>query len=58
MEKLSDIQEQVDKINEAASEEILQVEQKYNKLRRPHYENRAELIEKLPNFWVTAVSYL
>jgi len=53
-EQLSDLQQQVDSVNENASEEILKVEQKYVKLRRPHYDKRAEIISKLPNFWVTA----
>lgn len=29
------------------------MEQKYNKLRQPHYKKRSELIAKIPNFWVT-----
>jgi hypothetical protein len=37
-----------------ASDEILKVEQKYNKLRQPHFHKRSELIAKIPNFWVTA----
>ncbi|KHJ87207.1 nucleosome assembly protein [Oesophagostomum dentatum] len=32
----------------------LQVEQKYNLLRRPQYEKRSEMIKKIPNFWCTA----
>uniref|UniRef100_A0A8C0HD27 Protein SET n=1 Tax=Chelonoidis abingdonii TaxID=106734 RepID=A0A8C0HD27_CHEAB len=35
------------------SEEILKVEQKYNKLRQPFFQKRSELIAKIPNFWVT-----
>ncbi|PAV66536.1 hypothetical protein WR25_22545 isoform B [Diploscapter pachys] len=35
--------------------EILKVEQKYNKLRHPHYERRAEHIKNLPNFWSTTL---
>jgi template-activating factor I len=50
-------QNEIDALNEKASEEILQVEQKYNKLRKPHYEKRNELIKNIPNFWVTAVSF-
>lgn len=41
-------------MNEQASEEILKVEQKYNKMRQPHFQKRSELIAKIPNFWVTA----
>lgn len=32
---------------------IFKVEQKYNKLRQPHYKKRSDLISKIPNFWVT-----
>lgn len=64
------MQNELDQINEQASEEILKVgeifkiqklndilkvEQKYNKLRHPHYEKRAEHIKNLPNFWSTTV---
>lgn len=41
-------------MNEKASEEILKVEQKYNKLRKPFFEKRNELIKKIPNFWMSA----
>lgn len=41
------------RLNEQASEEILKVEQKYNKLRQPFFQKRSELIGKIPNFWVT-----
>ena len=30
------------------------MEQKYNKLRRPYYDKRNEIIEKIPKFWLTA----
>lgn len=43
-------------MNEKASEEILKVEQKYNKLRKPFFEKRNELIKKIPSFWLSAVS--
>jgi len=31
----------------------LKVEQKYNKLRQPHFKRRSDLIAKIPNFWLT-----
>ena len=37
-----------------ASEEILKVEQKYNKLRRPYYDKRNDIIKRIPKFWLTA----
>ena len=55
---LSDIdecQKELDELNEKASKEILQVETKYNKLRKPYYDKRAAVIEKIPNFWVNAI---
>ena len=40
-------------LTEKASAEILQVEQKYNKLRQPYYAKRGEMIKSIPNFWAT-----
>ena len=57
LEEIDACQNEIDALNEKASEEILQVEQKYNKLRKPHYEKRNDVIHKIPNFWVTAVSF-
>ncbi len=57
IEDIDQVQNQIDVLNEKASEEILLVEQKYNNLRRPHFNQRAELIKKIPNFWVTVVSF-
>jgi len=54
IEKIDEVQNEIDKLNEQASEEILKVEQKYNKLRQPYFGKRSELIAKIPNFWVTA----
>ena len=50
----TNIQKEIDVLNEKASEEILKVEQKYNKLRRPFYDKRGEIIERIPKFWLTA----
>lgn len=54
LEEIDSCQNEIDSLNEKASEEILKVEQKYNKLRKPFFEKRNELIKKIPNFWVTA----
>lgn len=51
--EIDNVQSEIDELNEKASEDILHVEQKYNKLRQPHFERRAKLIEKIQNFWVT-----
>merc|ERR1712176_981380 len=45
---------EIDAMNEKASEEILKVEQKYNLLRRPFFEKRNEIIGRIPKFWLTA----
>lgn len=58
IEQIDEVQNEIDRLNEQASEEILKVEQKYNKLRQPYYSKRSDLIAKIPNFWVTAVSFL
>jgi hypothetical protein len=34
------------------------VEQKYNEIRGPVYDKRNEIIKSIPDFWLTAVSYL
>lgn len=57
LEDIDACQNEIDALNEKASEEILKVEQKYNKLKKPYYDKRNELIEQIPNFWVTAVSF-
>ncbi|VTJ74401.1 Hypothetical predicted protein [Marmota monax] len=41
------------RLNKQASEEILKVKQKYNKLHQPFFQKRSELIAKIPNFGVT-----
>lgn len=56
LELIDACQNEIDALNEAASEEILKVEQKYNKLRKPCYDKRSELVKRIPNFWVTSVS--
>ena len=57
IEQIDEVQNEIDRLNEQASEEILKVEQKYNKLRQPYFQKRSELISKIQNFWVTAVSF-
>ena len=57
IEQIDEVQNEIDRLNEQASEEILKVEQKYNKLRQPFFSKRSDLIAKIPNFWVTAVSF-
>ncbi|XP_005097887.1 protein SET [Aplysia californica] len=54
LEAIDTCQNEIDALNEKASEEILTVEQKYNKLRRPHFINRNKIIQKIPSFWYQA----
>jgi len=54
LEEIDGVQDQIDSINEKASEEILKIEQKFNQMRKPHFEKRNTLFKKIPNFWVTA----
>ena len=56
VEEIDSVQNEIDALNEKASEEILKVEQKFNCLRKPHFERRTELISRISHFWVTAVS--
>lgn len=44
-------------INDKASAEIIQIEQKYNELRKPFFEKRQTFIEGIPNFWLTVVCF-
>uniref|UniRef100_A0A8D0UM66 SET protein n=1 Tax=Sus scrofa TaxID=9823 RepID=A0A8D0UM66_PIG len=53
IEHIDEAQNEIDRLNEQASEEILKVEEKYNKLRQSFFQKRSELIAKIPDFWVT-----
>jgi len=59
--ELQKFQDQLEELNEKASEEILKVEQKYNKQRKPLFESRQQAISKLDKsmeghekFWARA----
>ncbi|KAA0036075.1 NAP1-related protein 2 [Cucumis melo var. makuwa] len=54
IEKLQEIQDELEKINEEASDKVLEVEQKYNEVRKPVYDKRNEIIKSIPDFWLTA----
>lgn len=45
-------------VNEEASDKVLEIEQKYNEIKRPVYAKRGEIIKCIPDFWLTAVSHL
>ncbi|ERM94443.1 hypothetical protein AMTRI_Chr04g252890 [Amborella trichopoda] len=54
IERLQEIQDELEKVNEEASDKVLEVEQKYNEIRRPVYNKRKEIIQTIPDFWLTA----
>jgi len=54
LKEIDGVQDEIDSINDKASEEIMKIEQKYNQMRMPHFEKRNEHIKKIPNFWATA----
>ncbi|KAA8540960.1 hypothetical protein F0562_024902 [Nyssa sinensis] len=54
IEKLQEIQDELEKINEEASDKVLEVEQKYNEIRKPVYDKRNDIIKSIPHFWLTA----
>ncbi|KAF9591045.1 hypothetical protein IFM89_001255 [Coptis chinensis] len=54
IEKLQEVQDELEKVNEEASDKVLEVEQKYSQIRRPVYVKRTEIIKGIPDFWLTA----
>jgi len=49
---LETIQDEIEKLNDEATEEILQVERKYNGKRKPYYKRRNDIIREIPGFWL------
>jgi len=49
---LEAIQDEIEKLNDEATEEILQVERKYNGKRKPYYKRRNDIIREIPGFWL------
>jgi template-activating factor I len=43
-------------INDEASDKVLEVEQKYNEVRRPVHKKRNDIIKRIPEFWATTFS--
>ncbi|XP_022081011.1 protein SET-like [Acanthaster planci] len=52
LEQIDICQGELENLNEEASEEIIRIEEKFNRLRQPHIDRRNEFIKKIPNFWV------
>lgn len=42
-------------INDEQSDKVLEIEQKYNEVRKPVYDKRHDVIKGIPDFWLTAV---
>lgn len=57
LEEIDTCQNDIDALNEQASEEILKIEQKYNKLRKPFYERRSLIISKVNSLRVYQMSF-
>uniref|UniRef100_A0A673V9E1 SET nuclear proto-oncogene n=1 Tax=Suricata suricatta TaxID=37032 RepID=A0A673V9E1_SURSU len=53
VQRINAAQNEIDILNEEAGEEILKIEQKYNKLRQPFFQRRSEAIASIPHFWAT-----
>jgi template-activating factor I len=58
VQSLETIQDEIEKLNDEATEEILQVERKYNAKRKPYYKRRNEIIREIPDFWLRVVSFI
>lgn len=51
LEAAKEAQAALNKINDAASEEVLLVEQRYNIQRQPAYKQRGDALQQVPGFW-------
>ncbi|KAI8543370.1 hypothetical protein RHMOL_Rhmol08G0211900 [Rhododendron molle] len=54
IEKLQEIQDELEKINEEATDKVFEVEKKYNDERKLVYDKRNDVIKSIPDFWLTA----
>lgn len=54
LEEFEVCQHQINVISEECSEEISKVEEKFNNIRKPFFEQRNEIIKRIPHFWATA----
>ncbi|KAH8364890.1 protein SET-like [Drosophila serrata] len=53
--EIAAVQTEVDQINKKTTEEILEVESRYNKLRQPLYDKRYQMIKKIPHYWLKCI---
>ncbi|CAB4275042.1 unnamed protein product [Prunus armeniaca] len=54
IEKLQEFQDDLDKVNEEEGDKLMELEQKFNEIRRPVYLKRNEIIKTIPDFWLTS----
>ncbi|GMH39654.1 hypothetical protein BSKO_07552 [Bryopsis sp. KO-2023] len=55
LEEMDDCQDDLDKVNDEASDKVMKIQQEYNKIREPLYVKRNAIIRKIPEFWKTAL---
>ncbi|GER50485.1 testis-specific Y-encoded-like protein 1, partial [Striga asiatica] len=55
IEKVQEVQDELNKINEEANHEILAIEKKYDQVRDPIYVRRDKIISGIPDFWSTSL---
>lgn len=53
IEKLQEVQDEIEKVNEEASDKVLEIEQHYSIVRRPIFDKRNEIVTAIPDFWLT-----
>lgn len=58
LDSVAQVDEELEKLNDEMNKEILQVETKFNKVKRPAYEKRDKLFLEIPGFWKQAVRFL
>ncbi|CAN6572061.1 unnamed protein product [Malus baccata var. baccata] len=54
VQKLQEVQDELDKVDDEENDKVLDIEQKYNEIRRPVYVKRNEIIKTIPDFWLTS----
>lgn len=57
LESVAQVDEELEKLNDQQNREILQLETKFNKAKRPAYEKRDKLFLEIPGFWKQAVRF-
>ena len=51
------LQEELEKLEAKCSEETKELEGHYNMRKQPHLMTRTDLMRKIPDFWLTTVSF-